>query len=101
MFVLDNIGWDVRVHDMRYDNQNKSVHAVATSIVFDRVSSKHLPDDGPKRNLGSTNVRDLVRLSDEERRSTRERYKIFLGTTTTNNNNKVIFCPKYYKVIAY
>ena len=38
-----------------------------------------MPDDGPKKNLGSTNVRDLVRLSDEERRCTRERYKVFLG----------------------
>lgn len=30
-FLLDNIDWDVKVHEMRSDNQNKSVHAVATS----------------------------------------------------------------------
>ena len=48
MLVLDNIDWDVRVHDMRSDNLNKSVHTVATSIVFNRVSSGHLPDDKPK-----------------------------------------------------
>ena len=62
---------------MRSHNQNKSVHAVASSIVFDRLSSKHLPDDGPKKKLGSTNVIDL-RLKDEHRRSRRQQYKIFL-----------------------
>ena len=54
----------------------KGVHAVASSIVFDCLSSKHLPDDGPKK-LGSTNVIDL-RLKDEDRRSRRQEYKIFL-----------------------
>ena len=49
--VLDNIDWDVRVHDMRSDHQNRSVHAEATSIVFNRVSSDHLPEDKPKKNL--------------------------------------------------
>lgn len=68
VFVLNNIDWDVRVHDTRSHTQNKSVHAVASSIVCDRLSSKHLPDDGPNRNLGSTNVIDL-RLKDEDRRS--------------------------------
>ncbi|XP_028413251.1 uncharacterized protein LOC114536099 [Dendronephthya gigantea] len=37
VYVLDNIDWEEKVHDMRQDVQNKSVHAVATSIVFDRV----------------------------------------------------------------
>ena len=32
VLVLDNIDWDVKVHDMRSDKQNTSVHAVATSI---------------------------------------------------------------------
>ena len=50
VFVSNNINWDVRVQDTRSHNQNKSVHAVASSIVFDRLSSKHLPDDGPKKN---------------------------------------------------
>ena len=46
VFVLDNIDWDVRAHDMRSNKQNRSVHAVATSIVFDRVASPPLPDNG-------------------------------------------------------
>jgi hypothetical protein len=46
VYVIDNIDWEVKVHDMRQNNQNKSMHAIATSIVFDRVSSYHLPNSG-------------------------------------------------------
>ena len=49
VFVLDNIDWDVRVHDMRSHQQNRSVHAVATSLVFDWVTSTHSPDDSPQK----------------------------------------------------
>ena len=31
VFVIDNIDWTLKVHDMRSDRQNTSVHAVATS----------------------------------------------------------------------
>ena len=79
VLVLDNIDWDVKVHDMRSDKQNTSVHAVATSIVFDRVSSGHLPDNGPQKSLADCQLRDLLKLTDEDDRCTRERYKIFLG----------------------
>ena len=79
VFVLDNIDWDIKVHDMRSENQNKSVHAVATSVVFDRVTSSHLPNDGPKRNLANCDLKCLLIPTDEEKRSTRERYKIFIG----------------------
>ena len=70
MFILDNIDWDVRVHDMHSDHQNKSVHAVATSIVFNRVSSDHLPDDKPKKNLAGCSSKDLLNLTGEEERCT-------------------------------
>ena len=69
---------DVKVHDMRSDKQNKSVHAVATSIVFDRVASHHLHDE-PKRCLSDCNMKELLKLNDEEQICTREWYKIFLG----------------------
>ena len=49
VFVLDNIDWEEKAHDVRSDNKNKSVHAVATSIVFDRVPIDNLPDNGPER----------------------------------------------------
>ena len=51
VYVLGNIDWMEKVHDMRSDAQNKSVHAVATSLVFDRISFQDVSDDGPKRDL--------------------------------------------------
>ena len=57
VFVLDNVAWDVR-HDIRSDKQNRSVHAVATSLVFDRVSSSNLPDTRPKKNLTNCSIED-------------------------------------------
>ena len=76
--VLDNIDWELKVHDMRSDKQNKSVHAVATSTVFDRVASD-LHDNGPKKCLSDCNMKDFLKLSDKEQRCTRERYKIYIG----------------------
>ena len=49
VLVLDNIVWDVKVHDMRSDQENRSVHAVASSMVFDRISSSNIPDNCPKK----------------------------------------------------
>lgn len=79
VLVLDNIDWEVKVHDMRSDNQNKSVHTVATCIVFDRVATDDLPDNGPKKSLSDCNMRKLLKLSEQEQRCTKEQYKIFLG----------------------
>ena len=79
VLVLDNIDWDVKVHDMRSDQQNRSVHVVATSKAFDRVSSSNIPDNGPKKNLDDRHLIDLLTLSVQEIHSMRERYKIFIG----------------------
>lgn len=65
---------------MRSDKQNKSVHAVATSTVFDRIASHYLHNE-LKKCLSGCNMKDLLKLSDEEQICTRERYKIFLGKT--------------------
>lgn len=62
VLVLHNIGWEVKVHDMPSDNQNKSVHAVATSIVFDCVATDDLPDNRPKKCLSDCNMRELLKL---------------------------------------
>jgi hypothetical protein len=51
VYVVDNIDWEERVHDMREHHQNKSVHAVATSMVFSRIPSDNLPDDGPQMDV--------------------------------------------------
>ena len=50
VLVLDNIDWEFKVHDMRSNKQNLSVHAVAISIMFDCVAAD-LPDNGPKKCL--------------------------------------------------
>ena len=34
VYVLDNVDWVEKVHDMQSDAQNVDVHAVATSLVF-------------------------------------------------------------------
>ena len=49
--MIDNIDWEVKVHDMRQNNQNKSMHAIATSIVFDHVSFYHLPNSGIRKSF--------------------------------------------------
>ena len=68
--VLDNIDWDVKVHDMRSDKDNTSVHVVATSIVFNCVSSSHLPDNSPQKSLADCLLRDVLKLTDEDDRCT-------------------------------
>ena len=75
-FVLDNIDRMDEVHDMRSDARNKSVHAVLTSLVLDRITSKDLPDDGPKKDLKDCDMMESVSLTDEETSITKERYKL-------------------------
>lgn len=79
VYVLDNIDWTERAHDVRKDSQNKSVHAVATSIVFDRIPNADLLDDGPQRDLKLCNVSQLVSVSKSEMNSIRCRYRILLA----------------------
>ena len=79
VFVMDNIDWTIKVHEMRSDNQNKSVHAVATSLIFDRVPLKKFSSNGPRQLLAEINVRDVVSLNAEEMDCTKERYKILLA----------------------
>ena len=63
VYVLDNIDWEEKAHDMRQDVQNRSVHAVATSIVFNRVPDNGLPDSGPQQSLKDCNVHQLVNIN--------------------------------------
>ncbi|XP_028415794.1 uncharacterized protein LOC114539367 [Dendronephthya gigantea] len=75
-FVLDNIDWEEKVHDMRSDHQNKSVHAVATSVVFDRISSSHLQDEEPQQSLAHTDIAKLVGLRDDDLAKQHQAYKM-------------------------
>jgi len=77
--VLDNVDWMKKVHVMRLDAQNVDVHAVATSLVFDRVLSKHFPDAGQQKSLADCNMRELVSLTDEESCKLKERYRFLLA----------------------
>ena len=47
--------------------------------MFDRVSSDHLLDNGPPKSLAECEMRDLIQLTEEDNRCTRERYQIFPG----------------------
>jgi hypothetical protein len=61
VFVLDNIDWTVKVHEMRSDHQNQDVHAVATSLVFDRVpSTPSTTYFNERESLDRSDVRTIV-----------------------------------------
>ncbi len=81
VYVIDNIDWEEKVHDMREHHQNKSVHAVATSMVFSRVSSDELPDDGPQKDVKTCNLREIVSVTDDETESIKSRYRMFVART--------------------
>ena len=81
VYVIDNIDWEEKVHDMREHHQNKSVHAVATSMVFSRVSSDELPDDGPQKDVKTCNLREIVSVTDDETETIKSRYRMFVART--------------------
>jgi hypothetical protein len=64
---------------MRQDVQNRSVHAVATSIVFNRVPDKGVPDSGPQECLKDCNVHQLVHINQLESDAIRNRYRILVS----------------------
>ena len=80
MLVCDNIDWEEKVHDMRSDHQNKSVHAVATTLVFNRVPSDHLPDNGPQKVLKETDMCKVIELTTEESQVQNNYCTTFKGT---------------------
>ena len=79
VYVLDNIDWEEKAHDMRQDIQNRSVHAVATTIVFNRVPDQGLLDSGPQKDIHNCNVHELVALNDSEWQTIRDRYRAIVG----------------------
>ena len=60
VYVVDKIAWEEKVHDMREHDQNKSIHTVATSMVFSRIPSDNLPDDGPQTDVKTSNFQEIV-----------------------------------------
>ena len=59
---------------MRSEHQNRDVHAVATSLVFDCVPKKEFSGNASQQSLANVNVRDIITPTDEEMACTRERY---------------------------
>ena len=59
---------------MRSDNQNKSVHAVATSVVFDRTL--HLEDHEPQQSQSDTDILQLVELGEDDLLEQRQMFKM-------------------------
>ena len=61
---------------MRSDYQNDSVHAVATTLGFDCVSSDNRPYDKPQQSLATCDMAKLVAVMEEDVKISRYRYKI-------------------------
>ena len=78
VYVMDNIDWPTKVHEMRSDNQNKDVHAVSTSLVFDRVPKKEFLYNALQQSLAHVNVRKVITPTAKEILCRRKRYKILL-----------------------
>ena len=66
--MLVMIDWDVKVNDIRSNKPTKRAHAVATSIVFDCVTSSYLPDNGQQKNLATCDLNELTSVEHEETR---------------------------------
>jgi hypothetical protein len=79
VYVLDNIDWEEKAHNMRQDVQNRSFHGVATSIVFNRVPDKGLPDSGLQQCLKDCNVHRLVDINRLESDAIRNQYRILVA----------------------
>ena len=95
VFVVDNIDWMEKLHDMRKIYQNKSMHAVATSMVFTRVPSDHLPDDGPQKDIKTCNFREIVSMKDEELEQIQYRYTILVARVL------IKMFPKFADIRSY
>jgi hypothetical protein len=95
VYVVDNIDWEEKVHDMREHHQNKSVHAVATSMVFSRITSDQLPDDGPQKDIKTCNFRDIVSISDEELDDIQSRYRMLVARTLTETFPELFILKRY------
>ena len=66
VYVLDKIDWGEKAHVMRNDVQNRSVYAVATSIVFNRIPIEGLSDSGLQQDLKKCNMCDVLNVNNVE-----------------------------------
>ena len=78
LYIYLTIDWEEKAHDMRQEVQNKSVHAVVTSTVFNRVHDEQIPNSNPQQHLKLHNVCELVNVNDADLDVIRSRYKVIL-----------------------
>ena len=88
--VLDNIDWEIKAHDMHEEDQNVSEHDVASSLVFDRVPSDHIHDNGPQKDIKTTDL-EFFLLSDDELSQIADCYRIYAGRIISKAFPKVSF----------
>ena len=79
--LKEKIDWTLQVHDAWKDNQNKSVHALASCLVFDHVSSSDLRNDLPQiRNAEEKVFRSqAIQLTNDEINETTRRYQTLVA----------------------
>ena len=77
--LKEKIDWTLQVHDAWKDNQTKSVHALASCLVFDRVSSSDLPNDLPQIRNAEEKVSQAIQLTNEEINETTRRHQTLVA----------------------
>ena len=84
------------LHEMRSDNQNESSHAMATTLVFDRVPVGNQPDDKPKHSLAACDMLKLITLTDEEVANRIYRYTIFAARISASTAKEISFWKEIF-----
>ena len=64
-------------------------------MVFNRVPSDHLPDNGPQKNIATSNFREIVSLLDAEMVTIRNRYKVLIARILVQKFTE-LFGLKFY-----
>ena len=54
-------------------------------MVFSRISSDQLPDDGPQEDVKTCNFREIVSVSDDEMKIIKNRYIMFVVKALIEN----------------
>ena len=61
------------------------VHAVAISIVFNRVPHQNLPEFGPQKDIKKCNVLDIVTVNKDDLEARRSRHKVIVANLLFEN----------------
>jgi len=56
----DNVDWDIKVRHISAESQNKSEHKINLIAYKNRVSSSHLPENGPQKDIAAVPLSDFL-----------------------------------------